>query len=120
MPDRITANLLARDMNRTASFYAALGFRPGYRDAAWMILNRGPLEIEFFAAPDIDPWSSWHSACVRVDDLDGLYADFRAAGLSEDSGAIPRLTPPVRQNGVPRLFALVDENGSLLRCLENG
>ncbi|MGZ9809725.1 bleomycin resistance protein [Pseudoroseicyclus sp. H15] len=122
MADRITANLPAIDMAETEAFYATLGFEPPYRSDGWMILTRGPLELEFFHAPGLKPAESWHSACIRVDDLDGLYAAFTEAGLSDNPRAIPRLTPPGRDPDpeVPRLFFLVDLNGSLLRCLENG
>ncbi|WP_373353133.1 bleomycin resistance protein [Pseudoroseicyclus sp. CXY001] len=121
MADRITANLPARDMAETAEFYAALGFVPGYRSDGWMILERGALELEFFHAPGLIPAESWHSACIRVDDLDALYDSFAGADLPATPRAIPRLTPPERlpDPEVPRLFFLVDLNGSLLRCLEN-
>lgn len=120
MPDRVTANLPARDMDATAAFHVRLGFAPGFKDGGWMILSRGPLVIEFFPFPDLDPWRSSFSACIRVDDLDKLYIDFAKAGLSADPRDIPRLTPPVQIPGVLRMFALVDADGSLLRCLENG
>jgi hypothetical protein len=118
--DRITANLPSRDFDATEAFYAALGFGRDYRDTRWMILSRGPLEIEFFHAPTLDPWESWHSACIRVDDLSALWDSFQAAGLSSDPAAIPRLTPA--REIVPGLlmFALVDCDGSLLRCLGEG
>ena len=119
MPDRITANLPARDMAATAAFYARLGFATLFANDGWMILTRGPLEIEFFAHPGIDPRRSDFGACVRVDDLDGLYTAFQGAGLSANPRDIPRLTPPQHLPGVPRMFALVDLDGSLLRCLEN-
>lgn len=118
--DRITANLPSRDFAATEAFYAALGFAPTFRDAGWMILARGPLEVEFFPWPDLDPFSSNASACVRVDDLDALYAAWRRAGLSDNPRHIPRLTGPVKQPGVPRMFALVDCDGALLRVLQNG
>jgi len=119
--DRITANLPSRDFAATEAFYAALGFTQGFRDDGWMILTRGALEVEFFPAPDLDPWSSWHSACLRVGDLPALYTAFARAGLSANPRAIPRLTPPQPAMGpVPPMFALVDADGSLLRCLANG
>jgi len=120
MADRITANLPSRDFGKTAEFYAALGFETSYRDDGWMILGRGALTVEFFPHPEVDPWSSWFSACIRVDDLDALYDAFRSAGLSDDHRQTPRLTPPVHRPPVPRMFALIDCDGSLLRCLENG
>lgn len=116
MRDRITANLPARSLDETAAFYAALGFRVRFRDENWMILERGDLELEFFPVPELDPWSSWFSACVRVSDVDGLHRAWLAAGLPKDG--IPRMTEPEDQPFGMRMFALVDPNGSLLRCLQ--
>jgi len=118
--DRITANLPSRDFTATAAFYAALGFVTAFRNDGWMILKRGPLEVEFFPWPALDPYASQASACVRVDDLDALYATWRGVGLSDNPRHIPRLTQVSPQPGVPRMFALVDGDGSLLRVLENG
>lgn len=115
--DRVTANLPSRDFGTTAAFYAALGFDCDYRDETWMILSRGPLEIEFFPAPTLDPAESWHSACIRVQDLDALWTAFQTARLSRDPRSIPRLTPPREIMPGLRMFALVDCDGSLLRCL---
>jgi hypothetical protein len=117
MTDRITANLPARDFDATARFYETLGFAVGYKDAQWMILRRGALELEFFPYPDLDSFQSSFSACVRVDDLDALYADFLKASLPSTS--IPRLTPPRTEPFGLRFFALVDLDGSLLRCIDN-
>lgn len=119
MADRITANLPSRDFAVTEAFYHRLGFRTDFRDAGWMILRRGPLEVEFFAHPEVDKWSSWFSACVRVDDVEGLLSEWQQVGLSADNTAIPRLTGLFKLPGVPRMFALVDEDGSLLRVLDN-
>lgn len=119
MADRITANLPSRDFTATEAFYHRLGFRTGFRDEGWMILNRGPLELEFFPHPGLDKWSSWFSACIRVDEIDVLLAEWQQIGLSGDRTAIPRLTDIFKLQGAPRMFALVDEDGSLLRVLDN-
>jgi catechol 2,3-dioxygenase-like lactoylglutathione lyase family enzyme len=119
MSDRITANLPARDFERTRAFYEALGFDVSFKDSGWMILRRGALELEFFPYPDLDPFQNSFSACVRVDDLDGLYAAFAAAGVSNEPSAIPRLTSPRTESFGLRFFALVDPDGSLLRCIDN-
>ena len=115
MSDRITANLPSRDFDETAEFYSILGFTVAFRDEGWMILRRGELEIEFFPHRAVDPASSWFSACVRVSDLDKLFAAWRTAELP--ATGIPRLTPPVQVAADLRIFALVDPNGSLLRCI---
>lgn len=119
MPDRITANLPARDFDATAAFYEALGFTVSYKDVAWMIMRRGPLELEFFPYPDIDPRHSSFSACVRVDGLDALYADFLKASPPNDATSIPRMTPPRTESFGLRFFGLIDLDGSLLRCIDN-
>lgn len=119
MADRITANLPARDLAATSAFYAALGFREDFRDEGWMILKRGSLVLEFFPHPDCDPKTSWFSACIRVDDPDALLAEWRGAGLPADSTSIPRLTGFFKPGAAPRMFALVDADGSLLRVIDN-
>lgn len=118
--DRITANLPSRDFAATVDFYARLGFGVEFRDEGWLILSRGPLVIEFFPHPELDPKESWFSACIRVDDIDGLLAEWQGAGLPGDRTSIPRLTGTFKLENAPRMFALVDPDGSLLRCLENG
>lgn len=116
MTDRITANLPARDFSETADFYARLGFQVDFRDEGWMMMSRGPLEVEFFPYPDLDPFASSFSACVRVDALDRLYTEWSALGLP--SLGIPRLQgPPWTIADDLRMFAVIDPNGSLLRCL---
>lgn len=113
--DRITANLPAKDFDATERFYARLGFETVFKDPTWMIMTRGPLEVEFFPWPDMDPFDSSASACVRVEDVDALHAAWSEAGLP--GAGVPRLTPPVNQPFGLRMAALVDENGSLLRLL---
>jgi catechol 2,3-dioxygenase-like lactoylglutathione lyase family enzyme len=116
MTDRITANLPAINLQDTSRFYQHLGFSENFRDNGWMIMNRAGLELEFFPYPDLDPFASSFSACVRVTDLDGLYADW--ASLELPPIGIPRLQGPAWNitDGL-RMFALIDPNGSLLRCL---
>lgn len=118
--DRITANLPSRDFAATLAFYARLGFQERYRGDSWMILARGPLEVEFFRHTGLDPYASDHSACVRVDDLDGLRALWSLVGLPEVTEGIPRLTPVWKEPGVPQMFAVLDPDGSLLRVIDNG
>ena len=115
MRERVTANLPARDLGATEAFYARLGFETEFRDEGWMILRRGPLEIEFFPHPEVDPYASAFSACLRVADVDALHADFVRAGLPTQG--IPRLTAPEDTAFGFRMAALVDLDGSLLRLL---
>ena len=115
MSDVITANLPAIDFGETASFYERLGFQVDFRDEGWMILSRGPLEIEFFPHPGLEPADSWFSATVRVADVDSLHGAWSRVGLP--GNGIPRLTAPQDEDWGFRMFTLVDPNGSLLRCM---
>jgi catechol 2,3-dioxygenase-like lactoylglutathione lyase family enzyme len=115
MRDRITANLPAIDFDQTVAFYGALGFIINFRDDHWLIMSRGDLEIEFFPHPGLQLGESWFSACVRVRDVDALHGVWNSVGLP-DKG-IPRLTKPEDEPSGLRMCALVDCNGSLLRCI---
>lgn len=115
MGDVITANLPAISFGETAGFYQSLGFQIDFKDAGWMILSRGPLEIEFFPYPDLNPYESSFSACVRIADADALHKSWEKACLPGQG--IPRLTAPRNETWGFRMFALIDLNGSLLRCM---
>jgi hypothetical protein len=83
-----------------------------------MILDRGTITLEFFPVA-VDPRTTTGSACVRVDDLDSLYADFSKAGQLP---RFRRTTPgvlPIREEHGLRMFMLIDPDGNTLRCLDN-
>ncbi len=117
--DHATPNLPSRDFEKTSVFYAALGFEQGWRDVGWMILRRGGLTLEFFPFPDLDPLTSSFGACLRVDDLDGVYRACRAAGIPEQCWGQPRLHPPKLEASGKTIAYLVDPDGSLLRLIQN-
>ncbi len=118
MVDRATPNFPSRDLDATARFYARLGFEEKFHDEGWMILHRGPLELEFFPYPRLDPRVNIASCCLRVSDARALHAAFAGAGLPASPRSTPRLTSPVDQPWGFREFAVVDLDGNLLRCLE--
>jgi hypothetical protein len=117
--DFATPNLPSRDFDATAAFYAALGFRERYRDAYWMILERASAMLEFFPYPDLDPLASSFGACLRLDDVDGFYAQCVAAGIPEVRSGFPRLRPVAVQPWGGRLGHLVDLDCSLIRLIDN-
>ncbi|MBD3662736.1 hypothetical protein H9Q16_02265 [Sulfitobacter sp. TSTF-M16] len=118
--DRITANLPSRNFDTTVAFYGQLGFATQYRDEGWLILRRKKLEIEFFAHPKLDPFESWHSACIRVDDITALQTVWQALNLPDDPMGRSRDQRIIEDGGPVRFFTLIDCDGSLLRCIENG
>ncbi|MGH8713065.1 MAG: VOC family protein [Casimicrobiaceae bacterium] len=116
--DRATPNLPSRDLDATEAFYGRLGFKLTFKDDGWMILERGAIVLEFFPAA-VNPRTTTGSACVRVDDLDALHADFSITG---QVNAFCRTTPgvlPIQEGDGLRLFVLIDPDGNLLRCLDN-
>lgn len=119
MTDHATPDLPSRDFDRTAQFYAALGFEQGWRDGGWMILRRGGLRLEFFPYPDLDPAASWFSCCLRLDDADAFTEVCRSAGVPEASFGAPRLRPPALEHSGLRIGYLVDPDGTLLRLVQN-
>ena len=117
--DRATPNLPSRDFDTTSRFFAALGFVETWRDSGWMILRRGELQLEFFPFPDLDPATSSFGSCLRVDDLDALYAACQAAGVPEQRTGWPRLHPPKAEPWGGRVAALIDPDGTLFRLIQN-
>ena len=119
MTDHATPNLPSPDFEATSRFYAALGFAESWRDGGWMILRRGELTLEFFPFPDLDPFTSSFSCCLRLDDLDSFYAVCRSAGVPEARSGIPRLVPPRVESSGLRIAYLVDPHGTLVRLIQN-
>jgi catechol 2,3-dioxygenase-like lactoylglutathione lyase family enzyme len=119
MVDHATPNLPSRDLDATVRFYSALGFTTGFHDPGWLILERGTLKLEFFRDPGVDPATTSAGCCLRVDDVDALYAACVAAGLPETHRGWPRLHPPEVEESGLRIGYLVDLDGNLLRLVQN-
>lgn len=118
MTDHATPNLPARDFAATAAFYAQFGFEESYRDAGWMILERGGVTLEFFSHPDLDPASSWFSCCLRLDDIGAFFDLLIAAGIPETNEGWPRVHRPKLEAWGGLVGALVDIDGTLLRLVQ--
>lgn len=118
MPDTATPNLPSRDFDATARFYGALGFEVGWRDAGWMILERGGLTLEFFPWPDLDPASSSFGSCFRMDDVGAFFDIVVAAGVPEQTTGWPRAHRPKREHWGGLVGALIDPDGTLIRLVQ--
>lgn len=114
--DRAIPTLPSRSLAATLAFYHRLGFAGAVHAASgggYAILTRGDVELHFFAHPALEPAES-HAGCyVRVGDADAWYAAARAAGLPR--AGVPRLDPIGDKPWGMREFAVVDEDGNLLR-----
>lgn len=118
MPDQATPNLPSRDFAATSAFYAALGFTEAWRDAGWMILERGDLTIEFFPYPDLDPASSSFGCCFRMGDVGAFFDIVLAAGVPEQATGWPRAHRPRREPWGGLVGALIDPDGTLVRLVQ--
>ncbi|HRD71729.1 MAG TPA: VOC family protein [Aquimonas sp.] len=107
--------LPSRSMVRTIRFYTALGFDvevvSPHQDYA--IGRRGSLEVHFFLHPGLLPRESSFGCYFRVGDVDALYAQFSTVNLP--NAGIPRITTLENKPWGLREFAIVDEDGSLIR-----
>ena len=112
---QITANLPAVDFDQTALFYQGLGFKLQYQSAEWMIMRLGSMMLEFFHHPALDPQTSWHSACIRVQDIESYYRYWSSFDWRAYKHA--RITE-IQHLAEIRQFCMIDLNGSLLRCIQ--
>lgn len=119
MTDHATPNLPARDFSATVAFYAKLGFKEDYRSDGWMILSRGAVTLEFFPYPDLDPYQSSFSCCLRLDDLPAIMRQVEASGVPDVRHGIPRYHPPQLEESGLTIAYLIDPDGTLLRLIQN-
>jgi catechol 2,3-dioxygenase-like lactoylglutathione lyase family enzyme len=106
--------LPSRSLQSTLAFYRRLGFEGELVEGdAYAILSRGDLELHFFPHTELVPAESWAGCYLRVADVETLHKDFVAAGLP--ARGIPRMDAIENKPWGMREFAIVDEDGNLLR-----
>ncbi len=107
--------LPSRDMAKTIEFYRKLGFEGWIASPAgdYAIFRRGTLEIHFFLHSTLVPAESAFGCYFRVQDVNSLFLAFSKANLP--STGIPRMTKLEDKPWGMREFAIIDEDGSLIR-----
>lgn len=112
--DKSIPVLPSRSLRRTVAFYDRLGFDGRLLAAdTYAILNRGDLELHFFPHPDLEPSECYAGGYMRVAEVDALFHDLSSAQLP--THGIPRLEPVENKPWHMREFALVDEDGNLVK-----
>lgn len=112
--DKSIPVLPSRSLHRTVAFYARLGFSGALlAHDTYAILTRGALELHFFPHPMLDPADCYAGAYMRVADVDGLQAAMATARLP--GTGIPRMEPVEDKPWGMREFALIDEDGNLVK-----
>lgn len=105
--------LPSRSLEQTLAFYGRLGFEGEIVGEAYAIFTRGPLELHFFLHTGLTPADSFAGCYLRVADVDSLYAAMCAVGLP--ARGIPRIDRLEDKPWGMREFAVIDEDGNLLR-----
>jgi catechol 2,3-dioxygenase-like lactoylglutathione lyase family enzyme len=104
--------LLSRSIRATVEFYTKLGFT-GHAHDNYAILRRGEIELHFSLYRELVPEESNAMCYLRVDNVDALHQELSVAQLPHSG--IPRMDPVADKSWGMREFAIVDEDGNLLR-----
>ena len=107
--------LPSRSLPKTLAFYQQLGFQGNILGESddYAILRRGALEIHFFFHGTLQPPESAFGCYLRVSDVETIYRAFALAQLPGQG--IPRMTALEHKPWGMHEFAVIDEDGSLLR-----
>lgn len=112
--DKSIPVLPSRSLQRTIGFYEKLGFAGTLLAAdTYAILTRGDLELHFFPHPELRPHQCYSGCYMRVADVDALHSAFAPAGLP--AAGIPRMDRVENKPWKMREFALIDEDGNLVK-----
>jgi uncharacterized glyoxalase superfamily protein PhnB len=107
--------LPSRSLVNTLAFYRRLGFDGQILGAgdSYAILARGALELHFFLHTELRPAESSAGCYIRVENVENLYKAFALAKLPKKG--IPRMDTLEDKPWGMREFAVIDEDGNLLR-----
>ncbi|MEU1971231.1 VOC family protein [Microbacterium sp. NPDC019599] len=117
MSERAVPILPSRDLAKTLRFYEALGFENrGAPPEEWnyLILGRGDVELHFVEDDSVDPLRTASACYVYVSDADALFREWSGT-VRPDQATGTRVTHPVDTDYGMREFAVVDDNGNLIR-----
>jgi catechol 2,3-dioxygenase-like lactoylglutathione lyase family enzyme len=93
------------DLDRAESFYAALGFTTGSRDAGYLVLHHGPAELHF---TELEGTPRSAECFIHVNNAVGYWKLLMAS-------QVPGLTPPIEQAHGLTEFTLEDPDGNKIR-----
>lgn len=122
MPEKMIPLLPCRTVQPVVDFYTALGFETTFFQKSpypYAVVERGPIELQFFGMKEYDPQESYSGCYVVTDDVETLHAAFRA-GLKAAYGRIPtrglpRIGPLKDMSYGMRQFLMTDPGGNSIR-----
>lgn len=122
MGEKTIPILPCQSLQPLLDFYVALGFEVTFQQRSpnpFAVVERGGIELQFFGLKAYDPAASLSTCYVITDDVDALYAAFRA-GLKETYGrtptrGLPRIGPLKDMSYGVRQFLMTDPGGNCVR-----
>ncbi|MFF3646670.1 bleomycin resistance protein [Streptomyces sp. NPDC002564] len=122
MAEKMIPLLPCRTIQPVVDFYTALGFATTFLQKSpypYAVVERGPVELQFFGMKEYEPEQSYSGCYVVTDDVDTLHGAFRA-GLKEAYGRIPvrglpRIGPLKDMSYGMRQFLMTDPGGNSIR-----
>lgn len=112
--DKAIPVLPSRALLKTIAFYEKLGFEGKLlAEGTYAILTRGNFELHFFPPPRLKPNKCYSGCYMRTTEVDALHTAFASAGLP--ATGIPRLEGVENKPWAMREFALLDEDGNLVK-----
>ncbi|QES40685.1 glyoxalase/bleomycin resistance/extradiol dioxygenase family protein [Streptomyces venezuelae] len=122
MPEKMIPLLPCRAVQPVVDFYTALGFETTFFQKSpypYAAVERGRIELQFFAMKEYDPQQSYSGCYVVTDDVETLHTAFRA-GLKAAYGRIPtrglpRIGPLKDMSYGMRQFLMTDPGGNSIR-----
>ncbi|MGA4838671.1 bleomycin resistance protein [Streptomyces sp. G45] len=103
MTEKTIPLLPCQAIQPVVDFYTALGFATTFLQKApyaYAVVERGPVELQFFGMKGYEPTESYSGCYILTDDVDALHTAFRD-GLKAAYGKVPR-------RGLPRIGPLKD------------
>jgi catechol 2,3-dioxygenase-like lactoylglutathione lyase family enzyme len=109
---RVIPRLPSRDLRRTASFFAGLGFKTVLIEegGGYLIIRKDWAEIHFRPDPAMDPLKTAESCYLRVADVDAVVAQILGPLPRE---GFPRIDPPATREWGMREAYLFDPDNNL-------
>lgn len=122
MGEKTIPILPCQSLQPLLDFYTALGFEVTFEQRSpnpYAVVERGGVELQFFGLKTYEPTASVSTCYVMTDDVDGLYAAFRA-GLKRAYGRVPtrglpRIGPLKDMSYGMRQFLMTDPGGNCVR-----
>jgi len=100
--------LASLDLAETVAFYEGLGFRTGFHDEGYAIMNRDEVSLHFWKTDN--PLFPKNTSCyISVKEVDSLYVEMQRENVIHPNA-------PLRdQPWGMREFAILDIHGNLIR-----